>query len=243
MCASILNHEKPPNIILILADDVGYGDLASYGHPTQEFSFIDELAQRGLRFTNAYSADSICSPSRASLLTARFPIRTGAWGESTRIWLPTSTRGLPLWEITIAEALKEEGYKTGMVGKWHLGTNRYSHDDFYYAAPNQGFDFVGHFLPFGGTYSCDDSGRHGVPDPIFCALCYGNKIIQQPFHFENISMTLLNDTVAFIRDNKDGPFFFYLAETHNHVPMYSSLVFQDSSVRGPYGDGMNELSL
>ncbi|PIK39855.1 hypothetical protein BSL78_23297 [Apostichopus japonicus] len=105
--AVCLSFGQPPNIILILADDVGYGDLASYGHPTQEFGPIDEIAQRGIRFTQAYSADSVCSPSRASLLTGRFPVRTGAWGEQNRIWMPTSKHGLPHYEVTIAEALKE----------------------------------------------------------------------------------------------------------------------------------------
>ncbi|XP_071852143.1 arylsulfatase-like isoform X2 [Apostichopus japonicus] len=228
--------------LLATKDDVGYGDLASYGHPTQEFGPIDEIAQRGIRFTQAYSADSVCSPSRASLLTGRFPVRTGAWGEQNRIWMPTSKHGLPHYEVTIAEALKEKGYTTGIVGKWHLGTNRFSHDDFSYFPSSQGFDFVGHVLPFGGSYACEGSGRYGDIDAIFCALCYGNEIVQQPYYYQNLSVTLLNDTITFIRNNKDRSFFFFYSATHNHVPMYASKSFEGSSMRGPYGDGMNELA-
>ncbi|XP_071840789.1 arylsulfatase-like [Apostichopus japonicus] len=241
LCFSV-NSGSQPNIILILADDMGYGDLASYGHPTQEFGPIDEIAQLGLRFTQAYSADSVCSPSRASLLTGRLPIRTGAWGNDFRVWLTNCSRGLPHWEITIAEALKEKGYTTGMVGKWHLGINRYTYNDFTYIPSTQGFDFVGHMIPFGGSYSCEETGRYGNQTQTSCALMYGDEIIQQPYYHENLSIAFVEDALTFIRNSKERPFFFYYAAMHPHIPMFSSRRFKGSSNRGVYGDVINELS-
>src|SRR5699024_9930044 len=124
------NQNKQPNIIILLADDMGYGDLSSYGHPTIKTPNIDKLANQGIRFTS-YVTASWCVPSRTQLLTGRYMPRvhfgggTGADGKG----------GLPDSELTLAEGLKKAGYSTGMAGKWHLG---YSKDKF--LPPNQGFD-------------------------------------------------------------------------------------------------------
>ncbi|WP_411026680.1 sulfatase-like hydrolase/transferase, partial [Salmonella sp. s54395] len=111
-------------------------------------------------------------------------------------FLPWVTTGLPREEITIAEALKVQNYTTGMVGKWHLGINKDTNDDGYHLPNNHGFDFVGHIIPFGGSYGCDVTGRYSdTPDPDKCFLYYGDKIVQQPYYQENLTVLFINDTV------------------------------------------------
>src|SRR6184192_824434 len=107
---------KPPNIVVILADDLGYGDLACYGHPTIRTPNLDRMAAEGMRFTDFYSAGEVCTPSRAALLTGRLPIRNGMCSDKRRVLFPNSSGGLPAGEITIAQALKTRGYATGAVG-------------------------------------------------------------------------------------------------------------------------------
>ncbi len=114
---------QSPNIIIIFTDDLGYGDLACYGHPTIRTPRLDQMAQEGMRFTDFCVAAPVCTPSRAGLLTGRYPIRTGMVGGliPADVLFPNSKTGLPLSEVTIAEMLKQKDYATGMVGKWHLG--------------------------------------------------------------------------------------------------------------------------
>ena len=110
-------HKGPPNIVLIFADDLGYGDLSIYGHPTIHTPRLGEIAREGIKMTSFYTAAPVCTPSRAGLLTGRYPIRFGLPGNVG----PNSTNGLPQEERTLAEALKEQGYRTAAFGKWHLG--------------------------------------------------------------------------------------------------------------------------
>ena len=141
-----------PNIVILFADDLGWGDLQCYGHPTVRSQNIDALARNGLRFTQWYSASSVCSPSRAALLTGRLPVRVGLTGlHKPSVLTVDALGGLPDNETTLAELLKTRGYTTGIVGKWHLGQLRQ------YLPLQHGFDFY-----YGLPYSNDMSGLYGV---------------------------------------------------------------------------------
>jgi arylsulfatase A-like enzyme len=135
-----------PNIVILFADDMGYGDLGAYGHPTIRTPNIDRMAREGMKFTQFYVGAPVCTPSRAALLTGRLPIRSGMVHDRFRVIFPPSQGGLPEDEVTLAEALKTKGYATALFGKWHLG-HRPEH-----LPPNHGFD---HY--FGVPYSNDMS--------------------------------------------------------------------------------------
>src|SRR5687768_10542595 len=110
-----------PNIVVIFCDDLGYGDLGCYGHPTIRTPHLDRMAAEGMRFTDFYSAAEVCTPSRAALLTGRLPPRNGMCDNQRRVLFPDSAGGLQQSEVTLARTLKERGYATACVGKWHLG--------------------------------------------------------------------------------------------------------------------------
>ncbi len=135
-----------PNFIILFCDDLGYGDLSCYGHPTIKTPNLDKMAQEGMKFTQFFVGASICTPSRAALLTGRYPIRSGMCSNTRGVLFPDSDGGLPQDEITIARALKEKGYKTACIGKWHLGHLPP------YLPTNHGFDYY-----FGIPYSNDMS--------------------------------------------------------------------------------------
>ncbi len=142
---------RVPNIVFILADDLGYGDLGCYGSPTIRTPHLDRMAAEGLRFTDFYSAAEVCTPSRAALLTGRYPIRNGMCGDR-RVLFPNSKGGLPAAEITLAEALREKGHASAHIGKWHLGIHEGSRP------LDQGFQ-----SSFGLPYSNDMDARPGLP--------------------------------------------------------------------------------
>ena len=115
-----IKENRSPNFIIIFADDLGYGDLGSYGHPTIRTPNLDKMADEGIRFTQFYTGSSICTPSRAALLTGKLPIRTGMYGKRS-VLFPDNAEGLDPSNKTIASALKDYNYKTACIGKWHLG--------------------------------------------------------------------------------------------------------------------------
>jgi len=211
------NDDARPNIIFIYCDDLGYGDLSCYGAEDIHTPNIDSLASTGIRFTEFYSASPVCSPSRAALLTGRIPQRMGING----VFFPESFTGLPVEEITVAQMLKDAGYATGIIGKWHLGHH------YQFLPLQRGFDEY-----FGIPYSND-----------MASVVYmeGNKVVD--FHPDQslITKTYTGKASDFIRRHHDKPFFLYLAHNMPHVPIYASKDFLGTSERGLYGDVVQEL--
>lgn len=231
--------DKRPNIIIIFMDDMGYGDLSSAGHPTIQTPHIDRLSGEGLKWTNFYTASSVCSPSRGALLTGRYPIRIGLAGKDHRVFFPESKGGLPSNEITIAEMLKESGYQTGMVGKWHLGHLPQ------YLPTKQGFDYY-----YGIPYSNDMNGVKWGLETFFAEpdinmwkvpLMENEEIIELPADQFTITKRYTEKAVQYIKEHRENPFFLYFAHSMVHTPLFASEEFQDSSKRGLFGDVMNEV--
>ena len=212
---------KIPNFVIIFCDDLGYGDLGVYGHPTIRTPNIDKMAAEGQKWTNFYVAASVCTPSRAGLLTGRLPIRSGMCSDKRRVLFPDSAGGLPESEVTIAEALKPGGYATACIGKWHLGHLPQ------YLPTRHGFDSY-----FGIPYSNDMK-----PTP----LLDNEETIEEPADQTTLTRRYTERAVGFIEKNKGNPFFLYFAHTFPHVPLFASNVFKDKSARGLYGDVVEEL--
>lgn len=229
-----------PNFIIILADDMGYGDMGTFGHPTIKTPNLDKMAYEGQKWTNFYVAAPVCTPSRAGLLTGRLPIRTGMSSEKRRVLFPDSKGGLPANEVTIASALKTSGYATACIGKWHLGhLSQYS--------PNaHGFDYY-----FGIPYSNDmdrvdgPDSREALMNPKIdyfnVPLMRNSEIIERPADQTTITKRYTQEAVQFIKQNKEKPFFLYLANSMPHVPLFRSKAFENISLRGIYGDVIEEL--
>jgi len=212
---------RPPNFVVIFADDLGYGDLGCFGHPTIRTPNLDRMAAEGMKLTQFYAAASVCTPSRAGLLTGRLPVRNGMCSDRRRVLFPNSGGGLPQGEITIAEALKQKGYATCCIGKWHLGHLPR------FLPTRQGFDYY-----FGIPYSNDM--RPSI-------LMEGDKIIEQPVRQSTLTRRYTERAIAFIEKNKDRPFFLYFPHTFPHVPLFASKAFKGKSLRGLYGDVVEEL--
>ncbi|MBL9157956.1 MAG: sulfatase [Verrucomicrobiales bacterium] len=233
----------PTNFVLIFCDDLGYGDLGCYGSPTIRTPQIDRMAAEGMRFTDFYSAAEVCSPSRAALLTGRYPIRSGMvpGPMGKRVLFSQSKGGLPASELTLASALKAKGYATAHVGKWHLGT-REGH-----RPSDHGFDHS-----FGLPYSNDMDGRPDLPkgsassptppaDGWNVPLIRDGEIVEQPADQTTLTKRYTEEAVAFIQAKEKGPFFLYLAHTFPHVPMFASPAFKGKSRAGIFGDAVEEI--
>ena len=207
----------PPNIIVILADDLGYGDIGSFGSETIDTPRIDEMAEQGLKLPQFYAAAPVCTPSRAGLLTGRYSARMGI----EHVFMYDAHDGMDSSEITIAEQLQKAGYDTGMVGKWHLG-----HLD-RYMPWNQGFE------EFYGVPFSNDMANF---------FFYENqKIIHEPIDQRYLTKRYTEKALDYIERHQKAPFFLYLAHSMPHVPLYVSPEFEGKSEGGLYGDVVEEL--
>lgn len=208
---------RKPNFVIILADDLGYGDIGTFGATDIRTPNIDRLAANGLKFNSFYSTSPVCTPTRFGLLTGRYPRRQGI----DHVFFPESFNGIPGEEVTLAEALKGKGYKTGVVGKWHLGHHRP------FLPLQNGFDEY-----FGIPYSNDMQG---------VVYLRGNEVETYKVDQHYTTKTYTDEAIKFIDHHKNEPFFLYLAHSMPHVPIYASPPFEGKSKRGLYGDVVEEL--
>lgn len=206
----------PPNVVLILCDDLGYGDLQSYGSRIATPN-IDRLAAEGVRFEQFYSASSLCSPSRAALMTGRYQTRVGV----ADVLTPQDQAGLALSEQTMAQVLKSAGYSTMCVGKWHLGSQPA------YLPTSRGFDSY-----YGIPYSNDQSPS---------IMMQNAAIVESPVQLDTVTQRYTQRATDFISGSKSSPFFLYLAHTFPHIPLAASPAFRGRSGLGLYGDVVQEL--
>lgn len=245
-CADFVNAQddsqpKKPNFVVIFCDDLGYGDLGCFGNPTIRTKHLDQMATEGMKFTQFYVAASVCTPSRAGLMTGRLPCRSGMCSNTRRVLFPNSKGGLPAEEVTIAEALHDGGYATACIGKWHLGHHKQ------YLPTNNGFDYY-----FGIPYSNDmdrissaPKGRKSFWEPkseyFNVPLMRNEEIIERPADQTTITRRYTEETIKFIEQNQDKPFFVYLAHSMPHIPLFRSPEFEGVSRRGYYGDVIEEI--
>jgi arylsulfatase A len=215
--------EPPTNFVLLVCDDLGYGDPGCYGNRSIRTPNIDRAAAEGARLTEFY-AMSTCTPSRASLLTGRYPIRSGM----TRVLLPGEHYGIPDSEITIAEALKERDYRTALIGKWHLGSrppyrpNRHGYDYFY------------------GLHHSHDMTLPMIHWPAI-RLFRNEQVIESPAIHATLTRRFTQEATHFIEQNRNNPFFLHLPYTAPHLPWGASAEFTGKSKYGAYGDMVEEI--
>jgi arylsulfatase A len=222
--------KRPPNVVVIFADDLGYGDLSCYGHPTIHTPHLDALAASGMKLTQFYVASPVCSPSRAALLTGCYPKRVGM---HRHVIFPAYDYGLHTDEITIADLLRERGYATGAFGKWHLGHRPGL------LPTDQGFDEF-----FGVPYSNDMAQFHRKPGNKYefrYPMMRGTDVVEWEPDQHLLTKRLTEAAVGFIEAHADEPFFVYLPHPMPHIPIYASADFEGQSPRGLYGDVIEEL--
>ena len=249
--AAAVPSPRPPNVVIILADDMGWGDIGVFGNPTIRTPRLDRMAAEGQKWTSFYVGESVCTPSRAALLTGRLAIRSGLnpADDERRVFFPDSTGGLPASEITIAEILKAKGYATTAIGKWHLGhlppflPMAHGFDHYFGIPYSNDMDMVP--IPgasFGGE---DPKKRERMmnPRPEYwnVPLMRDDQVAERPADQSSITRRYTDEAVRFIRDNASRPFFLYLAHTMPHMPLFASPGFAGKSRRGRYGDAIEEL--
>ena len=214
LCATfVCAQNERPNFILIMADDLGIGDLGVYGSSLINTPNLDRMAAEGIVFDSFYASANVCTASRGGLLTGRYPIRLGLVDDVAR---PTNDIHLAETEITIAEALKGEGYNTAIFGKWHLG----SRVEWY--PLNHGFDEF-----YGALHSNDMAPFQLYRD---------DQIIEDPVDQTTLTQRYTSEALRFIEQNKDNPFFLYIPHSFPHVPLFVTEEFEGQSSAGLYGD-------
>ncbi len=232
------NNERLPNFVLIFTDDQGYADVSCFGAKCFKTPNIDRMAREGMRFTDFYACEAVCSASRAALMTGCYSKRVGISGAL----MPWSKVGLNPKEMTIAEVLKQKGYATGMVGKWHLGRQKQ------FLPLQQGFDeYLG--LPYSNDMWPHDydgklvtKGWKSKYPPL--PLIDGNEVVATIDSFKDqdtLTTRYTKRAVKFINNHKDEPFFLYVAHSMAHVPLGVSSKFRGKSKQGLYGDVAMEI--
>lgn len=214
---------------------MGYGDLSCFGNPTIKTPNLDRMALEGQKWSSFYVSASVSSPSRAGLLTGRLGVRTGMYGNKNRVLFPYSPGGLPSDELTIPELLKQAGYHTACIGKWHLGHLPK------YMPLRHGFDYF-YGYPYSNDMSRKEQMKLGNKEYPYEYIIYEQEkeIAREPEQY-NLTKQVTNAAVRYINSNAGSPFFLYLAHPMPHVPVYASADFQEQSERGKYGDTIEEL--
>ena len=271
LLSALLAHaESKPNFVIFFADDLGYGDLGSYGHPYIRTPNLDRLAREGQRWTDFYAPAPVCSPSRGALLTGKLPNRTGLYGRLLAVLFPNDDAGMPAQEVTVAEALREAGYRTGMVGKWHLGDapdrlpTRHGFD-YWYGVPYSNdmnwtnepdFNAILQMQAAGqaeelgqlmqgrmAKWLSPKQGYWAVPvmRSTRTAQGYEDETQQHPAVQKHLTKNTTQEALDFIESSKAGPFFLYVPYSMPHTPIFRSEQFEDKSLAGRYGDVIEEL--
>ncbi|MFA6543419.1 MAG: sulfatase [Limisphaerales bacterium] len=230
LCGRPVAAERPPNIIHIIADDVGWDDFACYGAEKIKTPNLDRLAERGMRFTSFFAPAPLCSATRAALLTGCYAERIGIPGAL----MPHSTIGLSAKETTTASLLKQRGYATALVGKWHLGHQPE------FRPTRHGFDEF-----FGIPYPNDQGAERNTlaahqKDPVRppIPLYDGERVVEHALDFEQAPVRFLNRALRFIDEHRDQPFFLHFANIETHVPWHIPGIWQGRSAAGAYGDAV-----
>jgi len=208
-----------PNVVLIMVDDLGYGDLSCYGHQKIKTPVIDKLAKDGIRLTSFYAGATVCTPSRMALLTGAYPSRVG-WKKGVIGYMISTREGLSPKALTMAEIFKAGGYRTGMVGKWHLGDRK---------------PFLPHRRGFDQAYYINKSNNQTKE------LWRGDKLVEKPFKNRLLTEKFTSEAVKFIKESKDKPFLLYIPYTAPHFPVQAHPKWKGKSAFGVYGDVVEEL--
>ncbi|XP_055264723.1 arylsulfatase G isoform X2 [Moschus berezovskii] len=243
---------QKPNFVIILADDMGWGDLGANWADTKDTANLDKMAAEGMRFVDFHAAASTCSPSRAALLTGRLGLRNGV----THNFAVTSVGGLPLNETTLAEVLRGAGYVTGMIGKWHLGHHGPHHPNF------RGFDYY-FGVPYSHDMGCTDTPGYNHPPCPACPRgdrpsrnlerdCYSDvalplyenlNIVEQPVNLSALAQKYAEKATQFIQQSSTSgrPFLLYVGLAHMHVPLAGTPPSADPRDQRPYSAGLREM--
>ena len=208
-----------PNVILIMADDLGYHDLSSYGHPRIKTPVLDQIAREGVKLTSFYAGATVCTPSRMALLTGAYPTRLG-WSKGVIGHIMKKGEGLNPAALTIGEVFRDSGYRTGMFGKWHLG------DQPPFRPDRQGFS---------STFYINKSNNQTKE------LWRGDLLVAKPFENKRLTESFTNEALKFIDENRSNPFFLYIPYTAPHFPLEAHPDWKGRSNFGVYGDVVEEL--
>lgn len=216
-----------PNVVLIVTDDLGWGDLGCYGAKDLRTPQLDRMAAEGTRFTDFSVVTALCTPSRAALMTGRYPGRAGL---AVGVLRPDATNGLASAEFTLAEAAKSAGYATGCIGKWHLGFRPGMRP------MDQGFDSY-----FGVLHNLDRFETAPFEKEGGTPVLRGDTVVERPAVPAKLTGQYTEEALRFIEENRARPFFLYVSHAMPHIPYDASPAFRGRSARGPYGDAVEEL--